>query len=92
MLLDLHDVTSMADYFVICTASTDRQMKAVIDGIEEELRAEGVRPVHVEGENGSGWTLVDFGDVVCHVFKPTERDYYKLEELWAGAKTLVRMQ
>ena len=92
LLLDIRDVTSMADYFVICSASTDRQLKAVVEGIEEELRNDGVRPVQVEGEQGSGWVLVDYGDVVCHVFKPAEREYYRLEELWQGAKTLVRMQ
>jgi len=92
LLLDIRDVTSMADYFVICSASTDRQVKAVVEGIEEELKQDGVRAVQVEGEQGSGWVLVDFGDVVCHVFKPTERDYYRLEDLWQGAKTLVRMQ
>ena len=82
----------MTDYFVICSASTDRQLKAVVEGIEEELRAEGVRPIHVEGEQGSGWVLVDFSGVICHVMKPAEREYYKLEDLWQGAKTLVRMQ
>ena len=93
VLLDIRDVASMADYFVICSASTDRQLKAVVEGIEQELKDnEGVRPVHVEGEQGSGWVLVDFGDVICHVFKPEERDFYRLEELWTGAKTLVRMQ
>ena len=93
VLLDIRDVTSMADYFVICSASTDRQMKAVIEGIELDLKQnEGVRPVHREGEQGSGWVLVDFGDVVCHVFKPEEREYYRLEDLWQGARTLVRMQ
>lgn len=92
LLLDIREVASVADYFVICSASTDRQLKAVVEGIEEELRLEGVRPVHVEGEQGSGWVLVDFGDVVCHVFKPAEREYYRLEELWQGARTLVRMQ
>jgi ribosome-associated protein len=92
LLLDIRDMTSMADYFVICSASTDRQLKAVVEGIEEELRADGVRPVHVEGEQGSGWVLVDYGDVVCHILKPEEREYYRLEELWQGAKTLVRVQ
>jgi ribosome-associated protein len=92
LLLDIRDVASMADYFVICSASTDRQVKAVVEGIEEDLRHEGVRPVHVEGDQSSGWVLVDFGDVICHVFKPAEREYYRLEELWQGAKTLVRMQ
>lgn len=92
LLLDLREVTSMADYFVICSASTDRQIKAVVEGIEQELREDGVRPVHVEGAQGSGWVLVDYGDVVCHVLKPEEREYYRLEELWQGAKTLVRMQ
>ncbi|HEX6511948.1 MAG TPA: ribosome silencing factor [Chloroflexota bacterium] len=92
LLLDIREQASMADYFVICSASTDRQVKAVVEGIEEELRQDGVRPVHVEGESGSGWVLIDYGEVVCHIFKPAERDYYRLEDLWQGAKTLVRMQ
>ncbi|HEU0168989.1 MAG TPA: ribosome silencing factor [Chloroflexota bacterium] len=92
VLLDLRELTSMADYFVICSASSDRQLKSVVEGIEQDLRIEGVRPVHVEGDHGSGWVLVDFGDVICHVFKQEERDYYRLEDLWTGAKTLVRMQ
>jgi ribosome-associated protein len=92
VLLDLRDVTSMADFFVICSASTDRQLKAVVEGMEEDLKGVGVRPVHVEGAQGSGWVLVDFGGVICHVFKPAEREYYRLEDLWQGAKTLVRMQ
>lgn len=92
VLLDIRDVTSMADYFVICSASTDRQVKAVVEGIEQELKADGVRPLLVEGEQSSGWVLIDFGEVVCHVFKPVEREYYRLEDLWQGAKTLVRMQ
>lgn len=92
VLMDIRELTSMADYFVICSASNDRQLKAVVEGIELDLKAEGVRPVHVEGEQGSGWVLVDFGDVICHVFKEDERDYYRLEDLWTGAKTLVRMQ
>jgi ribosome-associated protein len=92
VLLDLRDVTSMADFFVICSASTDRQLKAVVEGMEEDLKGVGVRPVHVEGAQGSGWVLVDFGGVICHVFKPAERAYYRLEDLWQGAKTLVRMQ
>jgi len=91
VLLDIRDVTSMADYFVICSASTDRQLKAVVEGIEQDLKEEGIRPVHVEGQQDSGWVLVDYGDVVCHILKPAEREYYRIEDLWAGAKTLVRM-
>ncbi|MBV8085268.1 MAG: ribosome silencing factor [Chloroflexi bacterium] len=92
VLLDIRELTSMADYFVICSASSDRQLKSVVEGIEQDLKGEGVRPVHVEGDQGSGWVLVDFGDVICHVFKEQERDYYRLEDLWTGARTLVRMQ
>ena len=92
VLLDIRELTSMADYFVICSASSDRQLKSVVDGIEQDLKGEGVRPVHVEGDQGSGWVLVDFGDVICHVLKPAEREYYRLEDLWQGAKTMVRVQ
>ncbi|MGH2470105.1 MAG: ribosome silencing factor [Chloroflexota bacterium] len=92
VLLDVQSLTSLADYFVICTAGTERQMQAVLEGIEDDLRQRGARPRRTDGEHDSGWVLADYGDVICHVFKPQERQFYRLEELWQGAKTLVRVQ
>ena len=82
----------MADYFVICSGGSERQLGAVADGIIEKLRSEGVRPIGREGGSNSHWTLVDFGAVIVHVFAPPEREFYQLERHWSQAKTIVRVQ
>jgi ribosome-associated protein len=92
VLLDVTALTSMADYFVICSGGSERQLGAIADGVSEKLRDEGVRPIGREGGAGSHWTLVDFGSVIVHVFAPAERDYYQLERLWSKAKTILRVQ
>jgi ribosome-associated protein len=92
VLLDVSELTSMADYFVICTGGSERQLGAIGDGIAEKLRAEGVRPIGREGGSNSHWTLLDFGAVIVHIFAQQERDYYQLERHWAKAKTVVRVQ
>ena len=92
VLLDLAGLTTMADYFVICSGGSERQISAIADGILETLRDEGVKPIGREGTAESHWVLVDFGSVIVHVFTPPERDYYQLEKHWAGAKTILRVQ
>ena len=92
VLLDLAGVTTMADYFVICSGGSERQLEAIADGVIDELRAEGVRPIGREGEPASHWILVDFGSVIVHVFTPPERDYYSLEKHWSLARVVVRVQ
>jgi ribosome-associated protein len=92
VLLDVTELTSMADYFVICSGGSERQLGAIGDGIAARLRDEGVRPIGREGGSNSHWTLLDFGSVIVHVFAPPERDFYQLERLWAQAKTVVRVQ
>ena len=92
VLLDLAGVTTMADYFVICSGGSERQIQAIADGIIDALRAEGVRPIGREGEAASHWILVDFGAVIVHVFTPPERDYYELEKHWSEARTILRVQ
>jgi ribosome-associated protein len=92
VLLDVSELTSMADYFVICSGGSERQLGAIGDGVTEKLRAEGVRPIGREGGSNSHWTLVDFGAVIVHIFAPPERDYYQLERHWALAKTVLRVQ
>ena len=92
LLMDLRTVCSFADYFVIGTVESERQMEAVSDEIVEATRAEGVRPHHVEGARGSGWLLMDYGDVVVHLFRPEDRERYGLETLWSAAAPLVRIQ
>ncbi len=91
VLLDTREVCSFADYFIICTGESNRQLAAVTDTINGELRKIGIIPLHVEGEADSGWILMDYGDIIIHVFSPFERDYYQLEKLWEGAPTKVRV-
>jgi ribosome-associated protein len=92
VLLEVTELTSMADYFVICSGGSERQLGAIGDGIADKLRSEGVRPIGREGGSNSHWTLLDFGAVIVHIFAPPERDYYQLERHWSGAKTILRVQ
>lgn len=91
VLLDTREVCSFADYFIICTGESNRQLAAVTDTINGELRKLNVTPSHVEGDPDSGWILMDYGDIIVHVFSPFERDYYQLEKLWENAPTKVRV-
>ena len=92
VLLDVSELTSMADYFVICSGGSERQLGAIGDGVAEKLREEGVRPIGREGGSNSHWTLLDFGAVIVHIFAPPERDYYQLERHWSKARTVLRVQ
>lgn len=91
VLLDVAALTTIADYFVICSGASERQLAAIADGIVEGLREEGVRSIGREGDAGAHWLLLDFGAVIVHVFAPPERDFYELEKLWADAPTLLRV-
>ncbi|MGE3269833.1 MAG: ribosome silencing factor [Chloroflexota bacterium] len=93
VLLDIRPVATVADYFVVLSTASERQMSAVVRDLSESLRNdEGVRPLRVEGQASSGWVLIDYGDVVVHVFSAEQRTFYRLEELWSAAVPLVRMQ
>jgi ribosome-associated protein len=86
VILDVHELIVITDFFVICSASTNRQIKTVIENVEERLRTQlGVHPVRREGEADAGWWLLDYIDVVVHVFGTEERAYYDLERLWRDA-------
>ena len=93
LLLDLVDVCSFTDYFVICTAASKRTLKALAE--EARLR---VRDLHaknafsLEGDAGSGWILIDYGDVILHLFSESLREYFRLEELWQDGQVLLRIQ
>ena len=92
VILDLRPVSLITDFFVIGTAGNSRQLHAVVAALAENARKEGdVRPVAVEGDAASGWVLVDFGDVVAHVFDPERRAYYHLEGIWTDAPLVARM-
>ena len=85
VVLDVREPIVITDYFVICTAGSQRQITTVIDAVEDALRALGAKPVRREGEGEAGWWLLDYFDVVVHVFGEEERDYYDLERLWRDA-------
>jgi len=90
VILDVHELIVITDFFVICSAGTRRQIKTVTENVEERLRNQlGVRPVRREGEADAGWWLLDYIDVVIHVFGTDERSYYDLERLWRDAPRLV---
>ncbi len=91
-LLDARGVCSFADYFVICSGESGRQIKAIYEEVEHVLKKEGVLPHHREGAPDSGWLLLDFSDVIVHIFAPFEREYYQLDELWSTATPVVRIQ
>ena len=92
VVLELAPLTTVADYFVICSGGSERQLDAIADGILEGLRAEKIRPIGREGLPISHWVLLDFGSVVVHIFTPPERDYYAIEKHWSEAKTILRVQ
>lgn len=89
LLLDVSELLGLVDVFVIASARTDRQLKAVAEAVEERLRSEhDRRPLRREGTPDSGWYLLDYGDVVCHLFDEEQRDFYLLERLWADVPRL----
>ena len=92
VLLDTREATSFVDYMVICSGASPKQLRAISEEIGHTLKKEGVSARHHEGTLDSGWLLIDFGDVIVHVFAPEERGFYRLEELWSRAVPLVRIQ
>lgn len=84
-VLHLTKITDFADYFLICSGTNERQVQAIADAVQEKLRAGRVRPLHVEGYNRAQWVLLDYGDLVVHVFQEEQRRYYALERLWGDA-------
>ena len=91
VLLRTAELTTMADFFVILSGRSDRQVQALAGAIVDELRKEGVRPLGAEGRESSRWVLLDYGSVIVHVFAPEEREYYGLERLWGKAAQVVRV-
>ena len=85
VMLDLRGVASFADYFVIMSADSSRQIEALEEDITQALKDEKVSRFHREGTHASGWVLIDFSDVIVHIFGPEEREYYRLERLWSRA-------
>ena len=92
VLLDAHRVCSFADYFVICSGESSKQITAIRDEVGHALKKEGILPHHCEGDVDSGWLLLDYDDVTIHIFAPVEREFYQLDELWSQTVPVVRIQ
>ena len=88
LVLDVQRVSSVADYFLICSGQSRTHLQAITDEIRSELKGEGVQPRHAEGVAESGWVLLDYGDVLVHLFREDTRAYYALERLWGDAPAL----
>jgi ribosome-associated protein len=91
VMLDTRRICSFADYFVICSGDSNRQVEAIREEISKSLKREGVIPHHSEGTADSGWVLLDLGAVIVHILSPQQRDYYGLDELWSEAMPIVRI-
>jgi ribosome-associated protein len=84
-VLHLEKVSDFTDYFVICSGGSERQVQAIADAVQERLRRDHVRPLHVEGGSRAQWVLLDYGDLVIHIFQEEPRRFYALERLWGDA-------
>jgi len=85
VVLDMRDASSITDYFLICSGGSERQVRAIADAIDEQLGPSGIASLGVEGYREGHWILMDYGDVIVHVFSEDTRDFYDLERLWANA-------
>ena len=85
-VLDLRGITGIADFFIICSGSSDRQVRAISDNVEEKFRELGVKGYHIEGKQTGNWVLMDYHDIVVHVFHQTARAFYALDGMWGDAK------
>jgi ribosome-associated protein len=86
--LDISEIASFANYFLLCTGDSNRQIQAIADEVEQQLKAFGIRPAHVEGYQNAEWILMDYLDLVVHIFSKNARAYYDLERLWRDGKRL----
>ncbi len=88
LILDLRELTTITDYFVICSGETDIQVKAISDNIIDKLKEQKIKVWHREGYESLNWVLLDLVDVVVHIFRPETRDFYALEKLWGDAEII----
>jgi ribosome-associated protein len=92
VLLDIRELAPFADYFVICSGTSDRMLDALAEAVVQKIKEKYNQRARIEGYPREGWLLADFGDVVLHLFSPERRDYYRLEELWSKGKVLLHLQ
>ncbi len=87
-ILNISELTSLGDYFIICTCNSTTQVRACVDEVEEKMTEYGIKPSHKEGYHGGDWVLVDFGDIIVHVMHREKREFYALERLWDDANRI----
>jgi ribosome-associated protein len=92
VLLDLKGIASFTDYFVICTGTSDRMLDALANATLDDMRKKHKKKGKKQGNSRDGWVVVDYGDVIVHLFSPDQRDFYQLEELWSDGKVLLRLK
>ena len=92
VLLDIKDIASFTDYFVICTGTSDRMLDALANASMDDMRKKHKRKAKKQGNSRDGWVIVDYGDVVVHLFSPDQRDFYNIEELWEDGKVLLKLK
>lgn len=92
VLIDIHEIATFADYFIICSGSSDRMLDALADAAVEKARNSHELKARLEGSPQDGWLLADFGDVILHLFSRDRRNYYRLEELWGKGRVLLHLQ
>jgi len=92
LLIDLREIAIFADYFVICSGSSDRMIRGLADSAIDNIKKDFRINPRVEGQSEDGWLLIDYGDIILHIFSPQRREYYRLEELWSEGKILLHVQ
>lgn len=92
LLLDIQEVSPVADYFVICSGTSDRMLKTLAEAVEDEVKDRYRLRPRLEGMPHEGWVLADYGAVILHLFSTAQRNYYNLEDLWSEGKVIVRLQ
>ncbi|MHB8777675.1 MAG: ribosome silencing factor [Anaerolineales bacterium] len=92
VLMDLKDIVSFTDYFIICSGSSDRMIDALANATLDDMRKKHRKKGKKQGNPRDGWVIVDYGDIIVHLFSPDQREFYQLEELWQDGKVLLRLQ
>lgn len=92
LLLDIHELTTFTDYFIICNGTSDRMLQALSSSLREFVKKEFNKSVQIEGESRDGWMVADVDDIVVHFFSPDQRNYYKLEQLWDKGRKILSLQ
>ncbi|MFP4641105.1 MAG: ribosome silencing factor [Chloroflexota bacterium] len=90
-MLDVSEICSFADYFVVCNGETERQLKAIVDEIDSALSKEHVPVPKPQGTTESGWLVLDLGDIIVHLFSPRQREFYTLEDMWENSSTILKI-